>query len=98
MSAKLLGSKPLSVPLPPVHIEGLGKGRDGVTPGDAAKVVFKSFTDSVVKAVTGIPGLGAAMDEAKKAVDGAKQAVGDIGNSAKQAVSGFTGLFGKKKK
>ncbi|HVE13407.1 MAG TPA: hypothetical protein VNI01_08450 [Elusimicrobiota bacterium] len=90
-STKLLGSKPITAPLPPVHIEGLGKGKEGVTPGDATKVVFHSIYASVLKAVATVPGVGEAVDDAKKVV-------GEAAKTANQAVSGITGLFKKKKK
>lgn len=90
VSAKLMKGKAVTAALPPIHLEGLGAGKEGVTPGDAAKVVFRSISGAVVKAVANVPGLDAAVDAGKKAV-------GEVKQQAGKAVGGLKSLFKKKK-
>ena len=52
ISATGLGGKSLSVPLPAVHLKNIGKDTGGATPDEVIKVVFKSVSGSVGKAVS----------------------------------------------
>ena len=52
VSATGLGGKSLSVPLPAVHLRNIGKNTGGATPDEVMKVVFKSVSGSVGKAVS----------------------------------------------
>ncbi|MBU6402016.1 MAG: AsmA family protein [Verrucomicrobia bacterium] len=58
LSMTLLGGKSATVPLPDIHLENLGTGPEGITPGDLAQQVVQTVlartTDAVAKGLTGL--------------------------------------------
>lgn len=102
-----LGGKKMTLPLPPIKLQDIGKESDGASPADVAKEVFGSITDAVGKAVTASVGFAgdalkgagdAAGDAAGAATDAAKDAAGAASDAVKDAAGalkkGIGGLFG----
>jgi uncharacterized protein involved in outer membrane biogenesis len=73
----------LVLPLPPVHLTGLGKGTDGITATDLSKQVFSELTGAIIKAV------------ASSATDIGKGTEKDVGKGADKIKKGIGSLFGK---
>jgi hypothetical protein len=79
----MLGGKGLTVPLPDIHLTGLGTGPDGITGGELAQKIISSLYDEAIPAVT-------------KAVAGAAGSVGDAAKSGvEKAAKGLGDLFKK---
>ena len=74
-----LGIKEITLPIPDIHFSDLGKGPDGITPGDLVKKVLGEITTATVKAVVADAG------DAGKA----------IGGEASKLGKSLGGLFGK---
>jgi len=72
-----------TLPLPDIHFTDLGKGPDGITPGDLIKKIMGEITTATVKAVASSVG------DAGKAIG---NEAGKIGNSIGKSLGG---LFGK---
>jgi uncharacterized protein involved in outer membrane biogenesis len=90
VSVTALGGKSATVPLPEIHLTGLGQGPDGITAAELAKEVFQEIEKQAVKAsTTVVANLGA---------DAAGLTKG-LGQSATGAVDkvtkGIGGLFKK---
>jgi hypothetical protein len=45
-----LAGKSATVPLPPIHLTGLGKGPDGITPAELAKIILQSIEENTAQA------------------------------------------------
>jgi hypothetical protein len=56
VSMTLLGGRSLSVPLPDLHLQGIGTGGSGVSTGELARQIMKPLLGSVVQAVTSAVG------------------------------------------
>jgi uncharacterized protein involved in outer membrane biogenesis len=52
VSVTALGGKSATVPLPEIHLTGLGQGPDGITAAELAKEVFQEIEKQAVKAST----------------------------------------------
>ena len=79
LSLTLLGGKSATVPLPDIHLTGLGQSAEGITPAEAASLVFKAVFDKTTTAVTGAAGgLG------KGVTDGASKALKGLGDLFKK--------------
>ncbi len=81
--------KGITVPLPDIHLSGLGSNsEDGITAdqmaGEIMKVVLRNTLQAVAKA-------GGAV------VEGGADAVGDMGEKAKESLGGLKGMLKKKK-
>ncbi len=91
LSTGLLAGKAVTVPLPTIHLTGLGTGPDGITAGDLTRRVLSEVNKETLSAVTdalakvGKEAAGAAQEAGKQAVQGAEG-----------AVKGVTDLFKKK--
>lgn len=92
-----LGGKKLTLPLPPIHMQNIGKESDGASPAQVISEVFSSISKAVVQAVSSAGDIagdalksagGAATDAAKSATDAAKSAADSI-------KKGIGGLLGK---
>ena len=76
--------------LPDIHLTGLGKGSDGITPAELTRTVLSQVTGSTVEAVTkSVAGSGKAFQNLGKNIG--KEAGENI-NSVTKSISG---LFGK---
>jgi uncharacterized protein involved in outer membrane biogenesis len=91
VSITALGGKSGTVPLPPIHLENLGKGSDGITGAELAKVVLKTLIESATKEAT-----SAVADIEKGAVYMAKDLEGPATTNVNKAAKGITDLFKKK--
>lgn len=91
MSTSLLGGKSASVPLPDIHLENLGTGPDGITPGDLTEKVFQAVLASTTRAVAErLANLGKNVTGTVK--DAGQGAAGTVDKAAK----GIGDLFKKK--
>jgi hypothetical protein len=95
VSVTALGGKSVSVPLPDIHLEGLGQGPEGITAADLSKKVLKLVLENASKAAADAVG-----DLSKQALDVTKgiadDPVGSAGKAA-EAVKGLGGFLKKKK-
>lgn len=91
ISATLLGGKSMTVPLPDIHLQDIGKKENGATPGEVAKAIISALNKSVLKAVTPLH-LDKVGDVAGKTVKG----VGDtLEKGAKGVGDAVSNIFGK---
>jgi len=67
VSTPVLQGKTLSVPLPDLHLHGIGQASNGATAGEAVRQVLGALTKSVTAAVTKAD-LGGATESIKKGV------------------------------
>lgn len=92
-----LGGKKLPVPLPPIHLQDIGKESDGASPVDVISEVLNKVVASVGEAATAT--LKGAGDMAGKALEGATGAAGDAlkgaGDTAGKALGGASDAAGK---
>jgi len=90
LSMTVLGGKSLSVPLPDIHLTGLGKDTGGITAGEMVEKLFGSIFDNTLKAVTdalgkvGKEAAEAAKDVGKAAARQAEKATKRIGDLLKK--------------
>jgi len=91
LSVTMLGGKSLTVPLPDVHLTGLGKDTDGITAGEMAEKLFGSIFDNTLKAVTEALG-----KVGKEAAEAAKDVGKAAAGRAEKAAKGVGDLFKKK--
>ncbi len=80
--------KGLTVPLPDIHLAGLGSKSDGITPDQMAGEIMKAVLRNTLQAVAKAGGA---------VVEGGAEAVGDAGVKAKKALGNVKGLLKKKK-
>jgi uncharacterized protein involved in outer membrane biogenesis len=86
-----LGGQSATIPLPDIHLQDLGTGPEGITPGDLAKKVMEAIEKGATQAAS-----GAVADIGKGAVYLTKD-VGNAGSNAVQSVTkGIGNLFKKK--
>ena len=86
LSATILGGKSLSVPLPEVHLTGIGKQSGGKSAGGVASEIFSAVADRIIGAATGAGGL--LKDSAGTAAETVKEGAAVI-------VDGVKGIFKK---
>ena len=107
-SSKVTFGKPITVPLPTIKVNDIGKNSGGVTGVEALGRIFPEIVgglkDAVAGAVTAVG--GTAVDAAKQGTDAAKAVAEDATKTAKDAAGAATdaakdaagklkGLFGK---
>jgi hypothetical protein len=93
VSASMLKGKPLTVPMPDIHLRDIGKESGGVTVQTATAEVFAAINKSVVQSVSGA---GKFLEKGAEAVgEAAKSAGSEAGKAGSKAVEGVKGLFGK---
>ncbi len=90
LSMTVLGGKSMSVPLPTIRLTDLGKGGEGITPGELAEKITKAVLDGTTGVVGDALGkLGKEVtDTAKGLGEGAKAQVDKV-------TKGIGGLFKK---
>jgi len=93
LSAKLLQGSQLSVPLPSVELNDIGKEEDGISIAKAAKEVFTPLTNQITAVAKA--GIANAKELAASGVDAARKAGGAVTDTAKGAIKGVKGLFKK---
>jgi len=89
-----MGGKSVTVPLPDIHLTGLGQDEGGITAADLTKRVLKEVIASATKVATS----DAVKDLAKGATDAAKDAGKAATDAAEKVTKGIGGLFKKKDK
>ncbi len=91
LSMTVLGERTVRVPLPDIHLQNLGQGGDGITPGDLVERVFRAVLEGTTKAVSGALGnLG------KEATGAVKDLGQGTGNQVEKVTKGLGDLFKKK--
>lgn len=83
-----LGGKKMTLPLPPIKMQDIGKDTGGASPVDVVKEVFASITSAVGKAVSA--SVGVAGDALKGAGDLATGLAGDAAGVAGDAAGAAT--------
>lgn len=74
LSAELLNGEAVSVPIPDVHLQDIGRKSDGVTAGEVTKQILGSIVQQVSTVMTAA-GIHTATNTIQKAVDSATQAI-----------------------
>lgn len=87
LSTGLLAGRAVTVPLPDIHLTGLGTGPEGIGAGDLTRIVLSAINKETLAAVSGAIG---------KLGKDAATAVGDT-QGALDAAKGVTDLIKKKK-
>ncbi len=83
-------SKDVTLTLPDIHLIGLGKGSDGLTPAELTRAVFDAINRDTIKAVTGsMADLGQGVQNVGK--DARKK----MGETVNKITNGMGELFGK---
>jgi hypothetical protein len=90
----IISGKEMTLPLPDIHLTGLGAGPEGITPAALVKEVLGQVTTATLKAVLGSVGdLGKGAENlGKEALGGATKTVGEGVN---KVTKGIGNLFGK---
>ena len=89
VTSALTGGKPLSTPLPKVHLKDIGKKSGGASPEEVARQVLSSLTSGVGSAVgkldlSKLQDVGAALKEQTGgATDKVKEGLGGAGDKLK---------------
>jgi len=91
VSVTALGSKSATVPLPEIHLTGLGQGPDGITAAELTKRVLQAIEKEAVQAAS-----GAVADLGKQAGDLSKGLQKETGGVIDNATKSIGGLFKKK--
>jgi uncharacterized protein involved in outer membrane biogenesis len=90
-----MSGQAVTMPLPDIHLTGLGQGSDGITSAELTKRVL----NEVIAAATKVATSDAVKGLTKGATDAAKEAMGKTGADAvDKATKGIGGLFKKKEK
>lgn len=110
VSVTALGGKKLTLPLPSIHLQDLGKDSGGASIGEVVSELFGSVRSAVVNVVASgtdlaggaLKGAGELAGEAATGVRDAAQGVGDAASETVQEAAGalkksLGGLFGKEK-
>jgi uncharacterized protein involved in outer membrane biogenesis len=91
MSASMLQGKPLTIPLPDIHLRDIGKDSNGVTPQKAAAEVVTAVNKAVVQAVAGS---GKFLEKGVEAAGEAAKGLGsEAGKTGSKALEDVKGLF-----
>jgi uncharacterized protein involved in outer membrane biogenesis len=91
VSVTALGGQSATIPLPVIHLQNLGQGPEGITPGELAKQVMEAIEEGATQAAS-----GAVTDIGKGALYFTKGA-GNTGSNAVESVTkGLGNLFKKK--
>jgi len=84
--AAALNGKGLSVPLPPIHLTGIGAGSSGATPGEIASQILSAVTHEATQV-----GSSALTQQVRSLATGALQGAGGVAGGALQGVGGTAG-------
>jgi uncharacterized protein involved in outer membrane biogenesis len=85
-----MSGKEMTLDLPPIHLTGLGKGSNGLTPADLTRTVMSAITAATIKAVA-----NDATFLGKSVENLGKEAGGAAGADVKKITKGIGNLFGK---
>jgi len=89
-----LVNREMTLPLPEIHLTGLGAGSDGITPAQLTKEVLGQITTTTLKTVAAAASdLGKGMENLGK--DLGKEAGKNAGDSVNKITKGLGGLLGK---
>ncbi len=83
ISATLLGGKSMTVPLPDIHLQDIGKKENGATPGEVVQTLIGALNKAILKAVAPLnldkvgEVAGKAVEDTKDVVEGATKGVTD---------------------
>ncbi|MBX3327518.1 MAG: hypothetical protein U0223_16915 [Nitrospira sp.] len=77
MSTELLGGEAVSVPIPDLHLQDIGRKSDGVTADEVTKQILGPIIQRVSTAMAAV-GVHATSKTIQKAVDSATQAIKDL--------------------
>jgi uncharacterized protein involved in outer membrane biogenesis len=86
-----LGGQSATIPLPDIHLQGLGAGPEGITPGELAKQVLAAIEKGATQAAA-----GTVTDIGKGALYLTKGAAGTGSNAVESVTKGLGNLFKKK--
>ncbi len=89
VSAVPLGGKSMTVPLPEIHLQDIGKDEGGASHGEVAQEVLAALTDRVGGFVTGLD-LGGVFDGVKDVPDALKGLAGGAVDKAKDVGKSVT--------
>jgi len=104
LSAKLLGGKAITVPLPEIHLQDIGK-EEGTEEGQSVTEIVSEIFEAVFKSIgDAVTGSGALLGDGKKLAEETLQEAGsaakDVGEAAKEsagkALDSVKGLFKRK--
>lgn len=90
LNLTVLGGKAATIPLPDIHLTGLGQGADGITAADLAQRMFGEVVKKVLEVAP-----GAVADLGKGAIDAAKGAGKGAVKGVENATKGIGNLFKK---
>ena len=91
VDAGVLGSKSATVPLPEIHLTGLGSGPDGITAGDLTTKILKEILQAAIPAAE-----KAVVDLGKSATDAVKDLSKNPAGAVDKATRSVTDIFKKK--
>jgi len=91
VSVTALGGQAATIPLPEIHLQGLGQGPDGITAGELAKLVLEAIEKGATRAAS-----GTVADIGKGALYLTKDAPGAGSNAVQSITKGIGNLFKKK--
>lgn len=91
VSVTALGGQSATVPLPTIHLSGLGQGPDGITAAELTKVVLHAIEKEAVQAAS-----GAVADLGKQAANLTKGLGTNATGTVENVTKGIGGLFKKK--
>ena len=92
VSVTALGGQSVTVPLPEIHLTGLGQGPEGITAAELTKTVLHSIEKESIKAAS-----GTVTDLSKQAANQLTKGLGTNATGAVESVTkGSGGLFKKK--
>ncbi|HKS38486.1 MAG TPA: hypothetical protein VJW76_14935 [Verrucomicrobiae bacterium] len=86
-----VGAKSATVPLPEIHLTGLGQGADGITAAELTKIILKEVLQRAIPAAE-----KAAMELGKGLTDAAKDLSKDPAGTVDKATKGLGDLLKKK--
>jgi hypothetical protein len=90
LNLTMLNGKTATIPLPDIHLTGLGQGAEGITPADLAQRMFGEVVKKVLEVAP-----GAVADLGKGAIDAAKGAGQGAAKSLENVTKGVGNLFKK---
>jgi uncharacterized protein involved in outer membrane biogenesis len=91
VSITTLGGRSVTVPLPEIHLSGLGQGPDGITAAELTKIVLKAIEKESIQAAS-----GAVADLSKEAANLTKGLGTNPTGAVESVTKGIGGLFKKK--
>jgi hypothetical protein len=91
VNVALLGGKSSTVPLPEIHLTGLGQGPDGITPTELTRTILNEILRKAIPAAE-----KAVADLGKGVTDALKDASKNPGDSVGKSTKGIGDVFKKK--